>query len=124
MLMRNLRKRAGLTLTEVVVSAAIIGGIGIVTLKGMAAMNESQLGAVDYARSQLLARELMDEVLAQEFGTDAINDVDGAAATSRVSFDSIDDYHNWNVNGDLQPQLKNGTTIEDADGRDEFLCKT
>ncbi len=113
---RSFNRRSGLTIVEIAISAAIIGGVGVMALQGIAAMKKSQLDVVDLARAQLLARELMDEVLQQDFGPSATDGDVGQNAISRISFNSIDDYHNWNSEGNLLPQLHDGTLIDLGDG--------
>lgn len=111
----HLRFRSGLSIIEIAMSAAILGGVGLMTLQGIASMSKGHLNMVEAARADLLARELMDEILSQNF-EDSIVDSAVTTTSNRSSFDSIDDYDGWNVDGAQSAQLKDGTLLDVGNG--------
>lgn len=112
---RQASSRMGLSLVEVVISAAILGTIGVISLQGVAAMHRSHMDTVDAARADLLARDLMDEILLHSFSITAETDM-AAVITTRKTFNSISDYDNWNADGSLPVQDKNGDPLEVGSG--------
>jgi type II secretory pathway pseudopilin PulG len=99
-----------MTIVEVVVAAAILGGVGMIALRGIAATHASQLDTADSARAELLARELLDEILQQNFVRTTVMLPD-ESPTTRVNFTCLDDYDGWNAAKTLPPQRKDGTLI-------------
>lgn len=104
-------RHAGLSLIEVVISAAILGTIGVMSLQGVAAMHRSHMDTVDAARADLLARDLMDEILLHDFSS-ASQFTDNNDSTIRDSFDSISDYDGWNADGNLPLQNDLGQPLD------------
>ena len=104
------RQRRGLSTLEVAISAAILGILGAVTLQGVAAMHRSHMDSTDSARADLLARDLMDEILLLDFeGSREARDGD---AENRQSFETISDYDGWNADDLLPPQTKDGELLD------------
>jgi hypothetical protein len=108
------RCRRGLTLVEIVTSFAILGAVAVTAIQGIRAVQSSQLDAADMMRADLLARDLMAEILTQPFSVD-----DGMASpgtTNRSLFNEVGDYQGWNADHSRAPQRKDGTVIESAAG--------
>ncbi len=112
------RRRAALTLVEVVVSTLIVGLMTVAALNGLGAATRSSQSAGNRGVALGLADDLMAEVLAT-----AYSDPDGAAtfglesgeAAPRDNFDDVDDFNGWNQK---PPKAADGTTIADrADWR-------
>ena len=106
------RSRMGVSILEVVISAAILGSVGVLAMNGISATYRSQLDTSDFARADLLARDLMDEILQQEF--EAIPNVEiliEPGDTTRTTFYHLDQYDNWNSDSSQPPQTKNGLLL-------------
>ena len=108
----NPTRHLGVSIIEVMISATILGIVGVVTLQGVAAMHRSHLDTVDAARADLLARDLMDEILLHDFQS-AASQTDNA---TREFFQSIADYDGWNADGSLPPQSKTGQPLNIGSG--------
>ena len=111
------RSRTGVSILEVVVSAAILGSVGVLAMNGIAATYQSQLDTSDFARADLLARDLMDEILQQEF--EAAPNVDvliEPGDNTRTSFYHLDQYDDWNFDQSQPPQTKNGSLLDVGSG--------
>lgn len=109
--------RRAFSLLEVVISTVITGVLLVAAMRALGASLRSGLAVSDRCRAELLATDLMGEVLAQKyvepdnvpvFGPD-LNEGGG----SRASFDDVDDYHNWSAS---PPQDKDGAVIANHQG--------
>ena len=107
------------SLVEVTVSIAIVGVMLVASLHtvGMAKRTQRIMG--DQGRGQLLAQQLMSEILTQLYA-DAVTGFgsfgleEGEAATGdRSLFDDVDDYDGWSAS---PPQHQDGTEISELRG--------
>jgi MSHA pilin protein MshD len=115
---RRTPARRGLTMAEVLVSAAIVGVMLSAALESVGMAIRTRRLSADMLTGPGLAQELLAEALAMPYedpedpaggiGTDA-----GESAATRAQFDDVDDYHNWNSNG---PQTSDGAAINGYPG--------
>lgn len=102
-------------MVEIVVSAAILGGVAVFALQGIRTIHDSQMDTADMSHADLLARDLMSEILAQDYSSSGVPPV-SSSVSNRSSFDSIDDYNQWNSDGSRSPQRKDGTLLTLGEG--------
>jgi hypothetical protein len=95
----------------------VTGVMLVAALSAVAASRTGQYKITERQRGELLAQELMAEIVAQSYeepdgavslGTDA-----GEAGTVRADWDDVDDYDKWSAS---PPQEKDGTKMADLDG--------
>jgi MSHA pilin protein MshD len=103
--------KPGFSLVEAAIASVIVGGVLVVSLNVIGASAAASQRISDRDRADLLARDLMSEILTKpyadpEFGPMPMLGPDlGEATGSRILFDDADDYHGWN-----------GSPIQGADG--------
>lgn len=109
------RGLAGITLVETVLSLLILAGAFVAAMNTITSARGSQVILAERRFGQVLAEDLMDEILARDqykegasFGPEA-NEVNGK---SRVAFDDLDDYHGWSAS---PPVDQAGNAIAGAD---------
>lgn len=107
--------RRGFNLVEVVVSSLLVGTLLIAALQAVGISVSTQSIMADESKAAWLADALLMEIHEQSYmepGTSAsaIGQDVGETNTSRVLYDDVDDYHNWN---ETQIQNKDGTIIPD-----------
>jgi len=105
--------RRAVTLVETLVSIVLVGGVLVAALDLLGASARGQKGMGDRGRAQLLAQDLMSEIL-----PNAYEDPDGAPVfgvetvdedpLDRSNFDDVDDYHNWSAS---PPQARDTTEM-------------
>lgn len=105
------RPAGAFTLAETLVSIVIVGGLVVVALNtaGAAVVTQNKIG--ERARGQLLALDLMTEILDQaykepgsvNFGTDSQE-----SGGSRANYDDVDDYDAWSSS---PPEDKAGVNL-------------
>lgn len=108
--------RSGVSLMEVTISTLIIGLLLLAALKSSGQMLRSRAATSDPLRGELLARELLTEILnaaykepsAPVFGPES-----GEATGNRSLFDDVDDWHGWTAS---PPRQKNGAVIPSFTG--------
>lgn len=113
---RGLQRRlTGITLVETVLSLLILAGAFVAAMNTITSARGSQVILAERRFGQVLAEDLMDEILAREhykegssFGPEA-DEVDGV---SRAGFDDLDDYHGWSAS---PPVDEAGNAIPGAD---------
>jgi len=125
---RPCHARAAITLAETVVCMALISLLLVAALNAVGAAGLTREKTSVRTRGQLLAQELLSEILANEYiEPDLLLDFDpanpgltvtvlgpdlGESAASRATFDDVDDYHGWDrqppVNADGSP-VPNGS---------------
>lgn len=107
----------GFTLVETVVSMLIIGTMLVAAMSTVGASKYTQYRTSRDNRGRLLAELLMAEILRQEYeepdATVTFGPESGENGGTRMSFDDVDDYHNWSSN---PPENQDGTTISAMDG--------
>lgn len=105
------------TLVETVICMVITGVMLVAALSAVAASRTGQYKITERQRGELLAQELMAEIVAQSYeepggavnlGTDA-----GEAGNCRADWDDVDDYRLWSAS---PPEKKDGTVIPDLAG--------
>jgi len=108
-----LRRRAGVTLAEVLVSIAVMSVLMVAALNTLGASARSYAQLNQLAKGDLLAQDLLDEIVAQPYADGASvtigTELDELAVT-RTDFDDVDDYHNWSAS---PPERSDGTAIAD-----------
>lgn len=112
----SFRYRLGVSILEVVISAAILGGVGVVAMNGIASTYQSQLDTSDLARADLLARELMDEITQQDFERGQEISLVPFGDSTRTRFTYLDQYDGWNSDSSKPPQSKDGTLLDVGSG--------
>ncbi len=103
-------------MVEIVVSTAILGAVATIALPTVRQLYHSQLDSADLAQANVLARDLIDEILVQDYRDPPDDDGSDGGNTTRDAFNSIDDYANWNQSGSLPPKSKGGTPIPVGEG--------
>ena len=116
-MMVRTRALCAFTLVETVMSVVIVGGLMVASLHavGSATLAQSQMG--NSGRGQLLAQDLMSEIL-QRYYEEPIDAPilgleSGESGVSRLNYDDVDDYDDWSSS---PPQYKDGTDIPDLVG--------
>ncbi|MEO2013245.1 MAG: hypothetical protein ABGZ53_02640, partial [Fuerstiella sp.] len=108
-------KRRGITLIEVSVSSVLVGMIVVTSLKCLAMSVHTSGAAVNRTQANLLAEDLMEEILEQDYSDPDDTPVFGietAESTSvRADWDDVDDYDGWSAS---PPQNVDGDSIENA----------
>ncbi len=109
--------RHGFTLVEVVFSIVLVSGLVIVALDTVGASVVARQTLGQRSVGLLLARDLMSEIMLQEYTEPDETAVFGPESSetggSRLLFDDVDDYNGWNAS---PPQLKDGSEIANLDG--------
>jgi hypothetical protein len=112
-------------MAECLVSILLVAGLVVVALDaaGGAMVGRQRIG--DRSRGQLLAQDLMTEILAQRYEepVDAPSfGLEGTEVTTkRDEFDDVDDYHGWQG---APPQRKGGVEMpEHSDWRREVIIE-
>jgi prepilin-type N-terminal cleavage/methylation domain-containing protein len=109
----------GFSLVEVIVCIGIVGIMMVAALNTVAMAKQSQRIMGDRARGQLLAVDLMSEILTLPYEDPEDTDVsfgpgaDESTTSDRSLFDDVDDYNGWSA---TPPQRKDGTTLTDLTG--------
>ena len=105
----------GYSLVEVIIAMVVMSGLFIAAMNTVGAARATRSKNVDRIRGDMLAQDLMAEILQvdfaepgspQSFGRDG-----GENSGKRDLFDDVDDYHNWAA---APPQMRDGTLISDA----------
>ena len=113
---RRRLRRAGFSLTEIVVSTLIVGLLLVAAMRSLGAAIRGSRTTANQGQAVTLAGGLMAEILAAayvdpgdkaKFGVEADEDSD-----SRVDFDDVDDYHGWDASS---PQTKDGQVLPGRD---------
>ena len=113
----GIRAKRAFTMVECVMSLVLVSGLMVVSLNTVGASTVSQSRTGDRAIGQLLAMELMTEILQQPYEDPTettafgLETLDGLSVT-RIGFDDVDDYQNLS----MLPQSKNGTTYAEYVG--------
>ncbi len=118
------RRRRGLSLVEVAVSAMLVGVMLVAAMRSVGAVFRTRLIAFQRQQGETLAHELMAEILQAyyeepdqppgSFGQDSGESGGG----DRAAWDDVDDYNGWAAS---PPQSKDGTALPDADGWARFV---
>lgn len=105
------------SLAETVMSIALVGGLLVVALNtvGNTALGRQKMS--DRGRGQLLAQDLMAEILSQDYEEPVDTPVFGRESSesdgSRPDYDDVDDYDAWDSS---PPEYRDGTEIANLSG--------
>ena len=114
LLLNHRPTRPALSMVEVMISTVIVGVLITAALSTVGASKRGQLSNANHRIGQLLAQELMSEILPQMYEEPDLTPLFGPeapeTADSRANYDDVDDYHGWNAS---PPQDKDGTQIPD-----------
>ena len=111
------RTRRAFSLAETAMCVLLVGGVLVVALNtvGDATVGRQKMG--DQGRGQLLAQDLMTEILQKAYEEPLDTPVFGTEApessVSRIDIDDVDDYDAWDAS---PPQDKDGTAMASLDG--------
>lgn len=109
------QKHRGISLIETVLSLLILGGAFVALLNTVGSARTAQAIAAERQFANVLAEDLMAEVLAQQTYQEDITigpELDELLGT-RSGFDDVDDYHGWSATPPVDPD---GTAILGAEG--------
>jgi hypothetical protein len=108
---------------EAVLSLILISGLLVVSLNTVGASTIGQSKVGDRARAQLLALDLMNEILEQEYQDPTETPVFGLEpldiGAGRTGFDDVDDYRNYSAS---PPVHRDGTAIAGLTGWTEQVA--
>lgn len=113
----GVRTERAFTLAETVISTLLVGGLLVVALNtvGDATLGRQKIG--DRGRAQLLAQDLMAEILGQAYKEPVDPPTFGREPSesggARVDYDDVDDYHGWDSS---PPEYKDGTAMTGLTG--------
>lgn len=103
-----------LSMIEVTVSMILVGGLLLSAMNMVGAAGTTVLSMSDRATGNLLAEQLMSEILRQDYedpdeapgslGTEGFED----ATRDRLYYDDVDDYHGWRA---TPPENKDGSLL-------------
>ena len=109
---RRLHDGRAFSLAETLVSILLVSGLLVVALNTVGAAMVGRQKISDTARGQLLAQDLMAEILPLLYeepdDTPTFGRESSEAGTSRESYDDVDDYHNWTS---TPPEYRDDTAI-------------
>lgn len=110
-------RQGAFSLAETLISVMLVGGLMVTALNTAGASLTTRKNMSDHGVAQLLAQDLMTEIVQQNYlePTDpAIFGREAAEpATSRDLYDDVDDYDAWTAS---PPQNKDGTVIAGMTG--------
>lgn len=111
------RRRAGLTLAEIAVAAALVGVLMVATLDGAGAVFRSRHVARQRVGGDRLAWDLMSEIMQAAYEDPVTSGgfglETGESGGTRVAWDDVDDYDGYT---DSPPEDRAGEAIPDASG--------
>lgn len=114
--------RTALTLAEAIVCLAIVSVMLVASLSSVSAAKVVHRRTADREQAFELARELLNEVLAQSYQepvtTPTFGSESGESAGSRANFDDVDDFTGWVAS---PPQDRDGTIRGDLAGWTERI---
>jgi Tfp pilus assembly protein PilV len=107
--------RRGITLIEVSISTLLVGLIVVSSLRCLAMSAQSSGDSLNRTLATLLAEDLMEEILEQDYFDPDDTPVFGTEAqegtSDRSDWDDVDDYDGWTAS---PPQNGNGVSVQDA----------
>lgn len=109
---RQTRTRCGLSLVEISISTLLIGIILVTSLKTVGAVIRQRSSTADDQLGQLLASQLMSEILKHDYEEPGALPVFGRESFEspgiRENYDDVDDYNNWFS----APETRDGVAID------------
>jgi hypothetical protein len=114
----QISRRDAFSIVEAVISLVLVSGVMVASLNAVGASFTAQRGIGDRARGQLLANDLMSEILAQAYEdpneTVALGlESSEIGGVNRSLYDDVDDYR---AVTDSPPNLKDGTAMQGFTG--------
>lgn len=111
------RHKRAFTMVETVFAILLVGGALTISLNATASMHATQKKESDRIRGQLLAINLLTEIMAQPYqeksGAPAFGLETGEAGSTRMLFDDVDDYMAYS---ESEPTMKDGAAISGCSG--------
>lgn len=105
------------SLAETVMSIALVGGLLVVALNTVGNTASGRQKMSDRGRGQLLAQDLMAEILSQDYEEPVDAPTFGRESSetggSRTNYDDVDDYDAWDSS---PPEYRDGTAIGNLNG--------
>ena len=105
------------TLAETLVSMLIVSGLLVSALNTLGAVKWGHANISNRAKGELLAQELVGEILEMEYvepvDTPVFGRESGETNSIRTWYDDVDDYHNWTAS---PPQDKSGADLTGWNG--------
>jgi hypothetical protein len=95
----------------------LVAGLVVAALNTVGGATVGRQNIGDRTKGQLLAQDLISEILRQAYiepdETPTFGPEAGESLASRYSYDDVDDYHDWNVS---PPRTKDNTTLPEYAG--------
>ena len=111
------RRRAGLSLLEVIISSLLVGVVLVSSMGSLGAAFRAASATKDRGRAILLADGLMAEILQTRYRDPGASPVfgpeSGETGATRAAFDDVDDYDDWT---ETPPQTRSGTVLTAFNG--------
>lgn len=109
---------AAFTLIESVVACAIVGGLLVSVLGAVATAAAAQRRLADTVRGELIAEDLLAEVLIHRYEDELLAGVafgpeSGETGANRAKFDDVDDFNGWS---ESPPVDRDGAAINGFSG--------
>lgn len=108
--------RPGFSLIEAVISILIVGIMLVAALNTIGASKLSTVRVQEQVTGEMLAEELMSEIMLQAFEDPSETPVFGPEVTENLKkrklWDDVDDYDGWSAS---PPEEKDGTPLADMD---------
>jgi hypothetical protein len=105
-------KRTGLSLVELVISTMLVGMVLVGAMNCVGAVIRGRLGVGDSGNAEQLLRQLMSEIVEQEYlepvNTPLFGTETSENGTARSDWDDVDDYHLWSAS---PPQDRYGSPL-------------
>lgn len=105
------------TIVEATISTVLVAVMLVAALNTVGASRTTQHRVALISRGQLLAEDLLAEILRQNYqepdGTPAFGRETGESIATRAAYDDVDDYDGWSG---APPTTKEGTVLMDSTG--------
>ena len=109
---RRTQNRSGLSLIEVVISTLLVGVLLVAAMDCVGAVIRGRLGVGDSGKAEQLLRQLMSEIMEQEYEEPDDPPVFGResseSGSDRTNWDDVDDYHLWSSS---PPEDRSGSPL-------------
>jgi len=109
---RHMCRAAGFSLVEAVIATAIVGGLLVAAMTAVGATARARQVTTDNERALLLAKDLLDEVIAKPYFDPQGSITLGreAGETTRIDFDDVDDYEGLIDDPPSTPDARSATS--------------
>lgn len=109
--------RPAFTLVETAIALVLVGGLIVVSLNTVGQSTKAQANIGDRGRAQLLAADLLNEIMELPYQDPTEPIVFGIepleGTTNRTGWDDVDDYRNYSTS---PPKYRDGSAITDMSG--------